>query len=170
MDHIDVVTDHKNLEYFSTTKILTRQQVWWSKYLSQFNLVICFQLGKLGGKSDALTRRWDVYPKEGDSQYAAVNPHNFWPVFTQEQLSTSLCATFPEGPTLCASAIMDIDKLHSDIKQAHLSDSVASKGFWQAKFSTLISPSWWSIDESDILCLDNCIYVPDSENLCLCIL
>jgi len=31
---IDVVTDHKNLEYFSTTKILTCQQVRWSEYLS----------------------------------------------------------------------------------------------------------------------------------------
>jgi len=39
---INVVTDHKNLEYFSTTKVLTRQQARWSKYLSQFNLVICF--------------------------------------------------------------------------------------------------------------------------------
>ena len=37
---IDVVTDHKNLEYFSTTKVLTRRQVRWSEYLSQFNLVI----------------------------------------------------------------------------------------------------------------------------------
>ncbi|SJL05181.1 uncharacterized protein ARMOST_08549 [Armillaria ostoyae] len=118
--------DHKNLEYFSTTKILTWQQVWWSEYLSQFNLVICFHLGRLGGKPDALTRRWDVYPKEGDSQYAAVNPHNFRPVFTQEQLSTSLRTTFLEGPTLHASAIMDIDKLHSDIKQAQPSNSAAS--------------------------------------------
>ncbi len=55
-DPIDVVIDHKNLEYFSTTKILTRWQVRWSEYLSQFNLVIRFQLGKLGGKPDALTR------------------------------------------------------------------------------------------------------------------
>ncbi len=55
-DPIDIVTDHKNLEYFSTTKILTQQQVWWSEYLSQFNLVIRFQLRKLRGKLDALTR------------------------------------------------------------------------------------------------------------------
>ncbi len=41
-DPINVVTDHKNLEYFSTTKILTRRQVRWSEYLSQFNLVIRF--------------------------------------------------------------------------------------------------------------------------------
>ena len=53
---IDVVTDYKNLEYFSTTKILTQRQVRWSKYLSQFNLVIRFHLGHLGTKLDALTR------------------------------------------------------------------------------------------------------------------
>ena len=61
---IDVVTDHKNLEYFSTTKVLTRRQVQWSEYLSQFNLVIRFCPGRLSTKLDALTRRWDVYPKE----------------------------------------------------------------------------------------------------------
>ena len=31
---IDVVTDHKNLEYFSTTKMPTRRPVRWSEYLS----------------------------------------------------------------------------------------------------------------------------------------
>ena len=40
---IDVVMDHKNLEYFSTTKVLTQRQARWSKYLSQFNLVISVQ-------------------------------------------------------------------------------------------------------------------------------
>ena len=54
---IDVVMDHKNLEYFSTTKVLTRRQVQWSKYLSQFNLVIRFRPGHLSTKPDALTRR-----------------------------------------------------------------------------------------------------------------
>ena len=54
--YIDIVTDHKNLEYFSTTKMLTWRQVWWSKYLSQFNLVIRFHSGCLGTKLDALTR------------------------------------------------------------------------------------------------------------------
>jgi Reverse transcriptase (RNA-dependent DNA polymerase)/RNase H-like domain found in reverse transcriptase len=39
---IDVVTDHKNLEYFAMTKLLTRRQVQWSEYLSRFNMVIRF--------------------------------------------------------------------------------------------------------------------------------
>ena len=54
---INIVTDHKNLEYFSTTKILIQRQVWWSKYLSQFNLVIRFCSSCLDTKLDALTRR-----------------------------------------------------------------------------------------------------------------
>ena len=39
---VDVVTDHKNLEYFSTSKVLTHRQVRWSEYLCQFNLIIRF--------------------------------------------------------------------------------------------------------------------------------
>jgi hypothetical protein len=31
---IDIVTDHKNLEYFSLTKTLTRRQVRWLEFLS----------------------------------------------------------------------------------------------------------------------------------------
>ena len=53
---IDVVTDHKNLEYFSTTKLLTCCQVHWLEFLCQFNLTICFCLGHLGTKPNALTR------------------------------------------------------------------------------------------------------------------
>jgi len=53
---IDIITDHKNLEYFSTSKILSRWQARWSEFLSQFNLVIHFCPGKLSAKLDALTR------------------------------------------------------------------------------------------------------------------
>jgi RNase H-like domain found in reverse transcriptase len=39
---IDIVTDHKNLEYFAMTKLLTHRQVCWSEYLSQFKMLIHF--------------------------------------------------------------------------------------------------------------------------------
>ena len=87
---IDIVIDHKNLEYFSTTKVLTQRQAQWSKYLSQFNLVIRFCPGHLGTKLDALTKQWNVYFKGKNTGYATVNPHNFKPIFTQEQFSVSV--------------------------------------------------------------------------------
>src|ERR1700726_584434 len=86
---VDVVTDQKNLEYFSTVRLLTRCQARWSEFLSQFNFVIRFRPGRLRMKPDALTRRWDVYPKEGDSNYARVNPQNLQPMFTGGQLISS---------------------------------------------------------------------------------
>ena len=39
---IDMMMDHKNLEYFSSTKLLTHHQVHWSEFLCQFNLTIRF--------------------------------------------------------------------------------------------------------------------------------
>ena len=53
---VDVITDHKNLEYFATTKLLTRRQARWSEHLSQFNFIIRFRPGRLGTKPDSLTR------------------------------------------------------------------------------------------------------------------
>jgi RNase H-like domain found in reverse transcriptase len=57
---IDVVTDHKNLEYFCTTRILSRRQAWWSTFLSEFNMVIRFRPGHLRTKPDALTHWPDL--------------------------------------------------------------------------------------------------------------
>ena len=79
---INVVTYHKNLEYFSTTKVLTQRQVQWPEYLSQFNLVIRFCPGCLSIKPDTFTRWWNIYPEEWNTGYATVNPHNFKPIFT----------------------------------------------------------------------------------------
>jgi len=88
--HIDVITDHKNLEYFSTTKMLTRRQARWSEYLSGFHFLICFHPGKLGAKPDALTCHSNMHPKGGEADYSSVNPQNYHSVFTKEQLITSL--------------------------------------------------------------------------------
>ena len=109
-------------------KILTRRQVRWSEFLHQFNMVIRFRPGKLGEKPDAMTRRWDVYPKEGDSGYAKVNPQNFRPIFTNEQLTASLRATFLEGPVLRASIIMDVQSLHNSIRDSLQHDAEAVAG------------------------------------------
>ena len=158
---IDVITDHKNLEYFTGTKILTHQQARWSEFLCQFNLIVRFRPGRLGAKPDALTRRWDVYPKEGDRDYARINPHNFRPIFTQEQLVSSLRATYLAAPVLRASTMYDAKQLHNDILSALPSDSLASVHLSTSE----PSDSRWSIDSDGFLRLDDCIYVPDANDL-----
>jgi len=155
---IDVVTDHKNLEYFSTTKVLTCRQARWSEYLSQFNLVICFRPGRLGTKPDTLTRRWDVYPKGGDNGYASVNPHNFYPVFTHKQITASIQATILTPPTLRAATILDQNQLHSNILETLSSDSSISNHLSH-------SEGRWSKDDTGFLRIDDRIYVPDNAHL-----
>ena len=124
---INIVMDHKNLEYFSTTKVLTWRQAWWSKYLSQFNLVIRFCPSCLSTKLDALTRQWNIYPKERNTNYATVNPYNFKSIFIQEQFTASVQATILLFPSLCAVTVMNLDTLHQDILLALPSDPIATK-------------------------------------------
>ena len=67
---VKMVTDHMDLEYFTTTKLLIRRQTRWSQFLSQFNFQTAYRPGKAGGKPDALTRRSEDLPKEGDERLA----------------------------------------------------------------------------------------------------
>ncbi|GAW05858.1 retrotransposon nucleocapsid protein [Lentinula edodes] len=57
----------------------------------------------------------DVITDHKNLEYFQVNPHNFRPIFTNEQLTASLRATFLEGPVLRASIITDIEALHQAI-------------------------------------------------------
>jgi hypothetical protein len=161
---IDIVTDHKNLEYFATTKLLSRHQACWLEFLHQFNIIIRFHPRKLGAKPDSLIRRWDIYPKEGDKDYAQVNPHNFCPVFTSEQLSLSLRASTLAFPVLCAAVLMDVEQLHKDILSALPNDPIGS-----ARMSDPPDDRW-TVDDSGFLHCDNRIYVPESNDLRLRVL
>ena len=163
---IDIVTDHKNLEYFSTTKLLMRHQVRWLEYLCQFNMVVRYQPGKLRAKPDALTRCWDVYPKEGNKDFTRVNPDNFRPIFSNEQLTASLRAMYLEALMLRASVLLDVEQLHSDILSSLPNDPAASPLI----SAESIDDPRWKIDSKGFLLQDNCIYIPEANDLCLHIL
>ena len=45
---IQILCDHKNLEYFMSTKLLNRRQARWSEFLSRFNFKIVYRSGKAG--------------------------------------------------------------------------------------------------------------------------
>ena len=65
---VKILSDHKNLEYFMSTKLLNRRQARWSEFLSRFQFKISYRPGKQGQKPDALTRRSGDLPKEGDQR------------------------------------------------------------------------------------------------------
>ena len=59
---VKVLTDHKGLEYFMTTKKLTPRQARWAEFLSEYNFIISYQSGKKNEKADALTRKPNERP------------------------------------------------------------------------------------------------------------
>src|SRR6266481_4243349 len=104
---INTVMDHKNLEYFTTTKKLTRRQARWSEFLSQFNLSIHFHPGRLGAKPDALTQRPDVYSE------SAATDCNRQPVLTLQQLERPHLA-------ICLGMVEEVEQsLSEDLDHGH---------------------------------------------------
>lgn len=53
-----VLSDHKNLELFTTTKKLNRRQVRWNELLANYDFKIVFRPGKQGGKPDAINTKF----------------------------------------------------------------------------------------------------------------
>ena len=64
---IDVITDHKNLEYFMFTKQLSCCQAHWSEFLSCFNYHITYCSEKADSKLNALTHCSEDLSKERDT-------------------------------------------------------------------------------------------------------
>jgi len=62
---VQVLSNHKNLEWFMTTKMLSRRQARWSEFLSRYNFKIEYRPGMLNKRADALTRRLGDLPKQG---------------------------------------------------------------------------------------------------------
>src|SRR5258707_5270812 len=120
-----MVTNHKNLEYFTSSKKLLCHQARWAKFLGQFNMKVWFRPGRLGSKPDALTRRWDVYTEGDNPEPTATNIH---PVFTIEQLAGTLVlahARTMEYPT--PSNNLDHDALAKSITTAYAEDKLTKK-------------------------------------------
>ena len=95
--------------------------------------------------------------KEGDRTYSTVNPHNFQPIFTTEQLCASLQLSTLADPVLCAGMIIDTELLHEQIISATSTDLDL-----QAQVG---SNNRWTKDDNGLIQLDGRIFVPDVNNL-----
>ena len=63
---IQILSDHKALEYFMTKRQLTARQARWAEILSRFNLQITYRPGKQNQGADALTRRKQDTDSQGE--------------------------------------------------------------------------------------------------------
>ena len=65
MHQVQVVSDHQNLEYFTTTKVLNRRQARWAQELAGIDFRIYHRPGTQNGKPDVLSRRSEYHPEKG---------------------------------------------------------------------------------------------------------
>lgn len=63
-----ILTDHKNLEYFTLAKKLNCCQARWALQLAEYDFQLIHKPGKSHGKPDALSRRLDHGKGEGDNE------------------------------------------------------------------------------------------------------
>jgi hypothetical protein len=87
-----VYSDHKNLLWFTETKLYNRRQARWAEKLAQFDFLIIFRPGKQGGKPDALSRRPDYTAGLDDKEERTMT------FLKPEQIDTSLIDGDPTLP------------------------------------------------------------------------
>ncbi|QRW26231.1 Retrotransposable element Tf2 protein [Rhizoctonia solani] len=83
---VQVLTDHKNLEYFSTSQSLNKQQIRWANFLVNYNFQIIYRPGAQNKKADILSRRYDLVPLEGGVEnQVLLKPELFISSITPDQ-------------------------------------------------------------------------------------
>jgi hypothetical protein len=75
----EIITDHSNLTFWTTTQNLSRRQARWALWLSRFNFTLIHKPGKTNIPADALSRRSDHATEDSaDSQDVIVlGPEKF---------------------------------------------------------------------------------------------
>src|ERR1700716_4291714 len=148
---VKVLTDHKNLEIFMSTKILIRRQARWADLLADYDFV----LEHIPGKTN---------PADGPSRP---------PDYAEDATEVEDGAIFPKSAFRCL-AIMAVRRQHTpqeDLRQrliqALAKNKVANEHKQEVDQQTTVAVrqhKLWSWDDS-LLLFDNLIYVPDDDAL-----
>lgn len=104
---VSVISDHKNLEYFMTSRVLNRHQARWSMFLSEFNFRLDYAPG-LKNPADAPSRHVDFAPRKGDDTLRENKKVMLMPLHT-ERIRASSSSTTPQVQILASTTLSLID-------------------------------------------------------------
>ena len=177
----EIITDHKNLQTFMSTKQLNQRQVRWAEFLSQFNFVIMYRPGSKATLPDALSRLPGTKPKDGDDErlrhraQVILSPERIDPMILEELLHESRNANDAEyvaalGPEAAEKSLDELIRAgyqENELAQemvAALRDRETRR--WPKKIRKLLR-----CDKSECSLLDGQVYfrqrlfVPDAPDL-----
>jgi len=97
---VQVYSDHQNLEYFTTTKVLNHQQAWWAQELAGINFRIYYRPGSSNGKLDTLSRRSEYCPEKGGSENKPITT-----VLKREHFAKQQTLDKRKGKTFICSSV-----------------------------------------------------------------
>ncbi len=118
---IEVYSDHRSLEYFMTTKVLTAKQVRWMEFLSDFNFQIRYTSGKNNQKADILSRREQDLVLQEQVKRDSRSRVLLGPTKIDDRIATELVNSFVEislvSPLLPAESDTDSAPTPTDLLQ-----------------------------------------------------
>jgi transposase InsO family protein len=104
MHTVQVYSDHQNLEYFTTTKVLNRRQARWAQELAGVDFKIYYRPGTKNGKPDALSRRPEYRPEKGGGEDQPITTILHNQHFSGEEARVSSISTGGEGTVYMVSS------------------------------------------------------------------
>ncbi|KAK4698188.1 hypothetical protein P7C70_g8097, partial [Phenoliferia sp. Uapishka_3] len=158
-----IYTDHKNLQFFFSSKVLTRQQARWYESIAGRSFQLIHRPGRLQGKTDTMSRRADYAT---GSKAAESSPVTFFDTpslqFHANNLDPIPPPVFDDPfPSLEAEllAYQDRDpRIRQVLQDLRLHENLENH------------PVEWSLDEGGLLRWKGAIYVPEHNALRLRIL
>ena len=139
---VQVWTDHKNLIYFTTSKILNRRQVRWAETLASYNFIISYRKGSDNARADALSRR-------SDYEVGQARP---------KQMLKKIEDGYAYNACLATYAVLEDTELETKIKLAYPKDVDAKRALQQKPDIT----SNFSVDEQGLVRFQGLVYVPNA--------
>ena len=132
-----VYTDHRTLENFDTQRDLSKHQLWWQEFMSQYEMAITYIRGEDNCVADALSQ---LPPNTFPDEHTTIwSPHEHW--------KTPICAVL--------SIATDISVLAS-IKEGYDSDPFCQRLAWTGvPGAQFINGLWYVGDRLVIPCTGN---------------
>jgi hypothetical protein len=141
---IGIWCDHKNLTFFNTRKLLTPRHARWALTLSEFDFTIDHRRGITNTVADALSRRTDFEPSEGDSKRRleqTLLPTSRFVTVNSPVLATLSESSPSSGPRSHQTAITDITRQLEIVRSRH--DSPTAGHFGIRKTLDLVLREYW---------------------------